>query len=89
MFTYCFNLLSIVRARSARENAARRGSHESLDSVQTEISDEVSAQSVLLFYYLFLKKNHLFAEIELVSLLSEHLQHGSMVGLFLWIVIAH
>nr|CAG4648558.1 EOG090X03K5 [Polyphemus pediculus] len=29
-----------AKARSARESAARRGSHESLDSVQTEISDE-------------------------------------------------
>ncbi len=40
----CNGLISrLDRARSARENAARRGSHESLDSVHTEVSDEVSA----------------------------------------------
>merc|ERR1719383_1451390 len=31
---------SDMKGRSARDNAARRGSHESLDSVQTEILDE-------------------------------------------------
>ena len=41
----CFFFM-VYRGRSARENAARRGSHESLDSVQTEILDEVSVASV-------------------------------------------
>lgn len=41
-----FSLFFFSRGRSARDNAARRGSHESLDSVQTEILDEVSGTSV-------------------------------------------
>ena len=36
-------IFRLDRARSARESAARRGSHESLDSVHTEVSDEVSS----------------------------------------------
>jgi len=34
-----------IKGRSGRDNAARRGSHESLDSVQTEILDELPRHS--------------------------------------------
>nr|CAG4642399.1 EOG090X03K5 [Evadne anonyx] len=39
-----------MKGRSARDNAARRGSHESLDSVQTEILDEHGSTVTELFF---------------------------------------